>query len=75
MKPLTKADLAEQKCENPECADPECSSLIALLSICHPLAGALPIYDKRTGVLNLKCRVCGDDFGAVLVAERPPLDS
>lgn len=63
------------------CGTPNCThdhTILYLHSRCHPGRGAEVYYDKRTGVLTVKCRVCKRPIALVAVAgdrqeEVPPL--
>lgn len=64
-KPLTRQQLDQAKCENPECTDPDCGTLY-LHSRCHPRAALGVKYLQ--GVLTVYCAECEDEVTQVAVA-------
>lgn len=65
--PLTQSALDTMGCGTPDCGHDH--TVLYLLSICHPKTGLEASYDKRTGVLTLRCKLCKKETGAVVVAD------
>lgn len=66
-KPLTRAMLDENTCENPECKNPTHHELV-LNSVCHNRGGIIVKYNRDDGVLYLHCNVCNRPVVKIQVA-------
>ncbi len=64
-------ELAELSCNNPDCPDPECSKILALMSVCHPRAGIYAEYHKADQTLRTACAHCKRPIMAFKVANLP----
>jgi hypothetical protein len=56
LKPLNRAALDKAGCDNPNCGHDH--TVLFLQSACHPGGGVEAAYDKRTGLLTIRCNVC-----------------
>jgi hypothetical protein len=54
---LTRADLDEAHCGVPGCTHDDHDRLF-LVQKCHPRSGVEVSYDRRDGLLRLRCRRC-----------------
>lgn len=64
-------ELAELRCDNPQCVDPECSQVLALIPLCHPRAGIYAEYHKSDGTLRTACAHCKRPVMTFQVAKLP----
>lgn len=64
-------ELAELRCGNPDCVDPECSTVLALIPLCHPRAGIYAEYHKSDRTLRTACAHCKRPVMAFQVANLP----
>lgn len=69
--PVHQEELAELKCGNPACTDPDCSKILALTPVCHPRAGIYAEYHKVDGTLRTMCGHCRRPVMAFQVAKLP----
>lgn len=63
--PLTRIELDESQCP---CGKADCDDELFFHGRCHPGAEAEAGYNKRTGILTLKCRVCKKLVARIKVA-------
>lgn len=63
---LTQIDLDAMGCDTPDCGHDH--TILFLHAGCHPSAGSRAAYDKRTGVLALRCRRCERTVVEIAVA-------
>lgn len=66
MKPLTRAELDRAGCDNPNCGHDH--TVLFLHPVCHTGGGVEVAYDKRIGLLAIRCNVCGRRVAEVEVA-------
>jgi len=66
--PLTQADLDEVAvCRNPQCTETHVDGVI-MTPVCHQGAASTVWYNRETGLLLLRCRVCDAPFARIEVA-------
>lgn len=65
-KPLTRAALDRAGCGTPGCGHDH--TVLFLNPVCHPSGGVDVSYDKRTGLLSIRCNTCERRVGDVEVA-------
>lgn len=68
--PLTREKLDQAGCGTPNCQHDH--TVLFLNSRCHPRGGTESSYDKRTGTITVKCKICKAFIAEVLVAEKSP---
>lgn len=69
--PVCVEDLIDVQCGNPECVDPECSTVLVLMPVCHPRAGIYAEYHKGDGTLRTACGYCRQPVIAFKIANLP----
>jgi hypothetical protein len=69
--PAHVEELAELRCNNPDCPDPECSNILALVPECHPRAGIYAEYHKADGTLRTVCAHCRRPIMSFQIANLP----
>jgi hypothetical protein len=58
------------------CGSPNCNhdhTVLYLYARCHPNAGAMVSYDKRTSSIRVMCRRCKAEIAEVAVASKPEM--
>jgi hypothetical protein len=66
--PLTRVELDATGCSNPGCDHDH--TVLFFHPRCHPHRGLIVSYDKRTGLISMKCRVCKRPLRDIAVAAR-----
>lgn len=69
--PAYTEDLAAVQCGNPKCMDPDCSSILVLMPVCHPQAGIYAEYVKADGTLRTYCGHCRRPVITFQIANMP----
>ena len=70
MKPLALPefeDMAEHGCQMPGCAHQH-PRVIYLNQRCHPKAGLEVLYEKGTGILQVRCKECAEPVADAALA-------
>lgn len=67
--PLTRAVLDEMGCGTPNCGHDH--TVLYLHQACHSGVGTRAAYDKRNGVLTIRCRRCEKVVAEIAVAAEP----
>lgn len=67
--PLTRLEMDSANCGI--CGGTKCGhdAKLFLHAMCHMKAGTVAIYDKRDGVLTVRCKVCDRMVGRLLIAK------
>jgi hypothetical protein len=63
--PLTRAQLDGMVCQCGKCGNDE---TLILKGRCHPAAGVLAEYSKKTGHLEIRCNECDKRIAEIRVA-------
>lgn len=72
MKAAHVEELADVRCNNPDCTDPECNAILALMPVCHPRGGIYAEYHKADGTLRTMCGQCHQPVITFQIANLPP---
>lgn len=65
---LTRRELDQAQCSNPECDHSDHSGVFWLHARCHASAPLAAAYDRQTGTLKLVCYDCDGPVAEIAVA-------
>jgi hypothetical protein len=63
-------DLEAAQCSSPDCPHDDHGELF-LHGRCHPSAGTRAAFDRKTGLLHLRCRACQAHIVTLVIAHQP----